>query len=63
MTRIEFGPEGNPDFVMDQDGSGNIELRDSDGNVIQQWAQDEFVSDITRLSVGNITTINRRVRP
>lgn len=63
MTRIELGPEGNPDYVIDQDSTGNLELRDTDGNVIQQWTQAQTIEDILRMSVGNVTTTNRRVPP
>lgn len=60
MGRIEIGPEGSPNYVIDEDGSGNLELRDSDGNVIIQFAQDESISDVSSFSTGqgNITTLN-----
>lgn len=58
MSRIELGPEGNPDYVIDQDGSGNLELRDADGNVIWQAEQDQtfgFVSHLALLDTNRQT--------
>lgn len=41
MSRLELGPEGSPHIIAEINGSNNLEVRDSDGNVIATLKQDQ----------------------
>lgn len=54
MSRLELGPEDNPNYVIDENGTGDLEVRDTDGNVIATFTQDQAFS----VEVADVTTLN-----
>jgi hypothetical protein len=44
MSRLELGPEDNPNYVVDENSSGDLEVRDADGNVIATFTQDQALN-------------------